>query len=213
MLDGDFLTWVPDHPLSLMVVIIAGRLFVAESVGGYLARFCASVEVARRMSEVQTGELLRRPHLDVVVIDFGNAAAVGSLRAAAEVRELRVVALGHSGGKLEVAAATRAGADYLSPDASLADLGRLMAGRAPDSLPLGTRSWLLTRRERQIADLLATGRSNADIAYALTLSTATVKNHVHSVLAKLGARDRVEAAVKWQASAAFSDRDWVDASV
>ncbi|MEU5775764.1 response regulator transcription factor [Streptomyces venezuelae] len=53
----------------------------------------------------------------------------------------------------------------------------------------------LTGRERDVLDLLATGMTNAQIAERLLLSRSTVKDHVSSVLAKLGASNRIQAAV------------------
>lgn len=53
----------------------------------------------------------------------------------------------------------------------------------------------LTPRERDVLRLLATGASNPDIAAALHLSAGTVKNHVSSILRRLGANDRTSAAI------------------
>lgn len=54
----------------------------------------------------------------------------------------------------------------------------------------------LTEREVEVVRLMAGGYSNKEIAYALGTAEGTIKNHVSSVLAKLGVRDRTRAALK-----------------
>lgn len=54
----------------------------------------------------------------------------------------------------------------------------------------------LTEREKTILRLLAGGYSNKEISELLAISDGTVKNHISSVLAKLGVRDRTRAVLK-----------------
>ncbi len=54
----------------------------------------------------------------------------------------------------------------------------------------------LTPREHEVLALLAEGRSNRQIAAALTISPHTVKDHVDAILTKLGAASRTEAAIR-----------------
>jgi DNA-binding NarL/FixJ family response regulator len=57
----------------------------------------------------------------------------------------------------------------------------------------------LSDRELEVLRLLADGGSNREIAGTLFLAEGTVKNHVSNVLAKLGARDRTQAALRGRA--------------
>lgn len=50
----------------------------------------------------------------------------------------------------------------------------------------------ITEREREVLTLIGRGRSNTEIAEDLFISVATAKSHVSRLLAKLGARDRIE---------------------
>lgn len=73
-----------------------------------------------------------------------------------------------------------------------AGFGPVPAASAPQRRPVVD----LTPRERDVADLVAEGRSNAQIAADLFLSEATVKTHVKHILRKLGAAHRAEAVAK-----------------
>lgn len=85
---------------------------------------------------------------------------------------------------------------------SLAPAGTVHGGLEPGAFaagaaPVGDVVDVLARlsaKERPVAELLAEGRSNREIAQALTVSQETVKSHVASVLRKLGVANRVEAA-------------------
>jgi DNA-binding NarL/FixJ family response regulator len=54
---------------------------------------------------------------------------------------------------------------------------------------------LLTRREREVVTLVATGLTNDEIAEQLVLSPATVRTHVSRSMTKVGARNRAQLVV------------------
>jgi DNA-binding NarL/FixJ family response regulator len=88
---------------------------------------------------------------------------------------------------------TAAGESVLSPSVATLILDRLRArpsgARPEDAIPL-------TEREREVLPLLVEGKSNVEIAAALFISPRTAKNHIASILDKLRAENRIQAAVE-----------------
>jgi DNA-binding NarL/FixJ family response regulator len=70
--------------------------------------------------------------------------------------------------------------------------------RAADRVHVRTEqpSERLTGREVEVVRLMANGYSNKEIAHALGTAEGTIKNHVSSILAKFGVRDRTRAVLK-----------------
>lgn len=79
--------------------------------------------------------------------------------------------------------------------APLRDFDR--ASRLNDkSRKLSDRLCPLTNREREILSLVSEGKENKEIAYILSISENTVKNHISNMFQKLQVNDRTEAVVK-----------------
>lgn len=124
------------------------------------------------------------PAVQVVVLTASEADHV--LLAAVEAGAAGF--LSKSGGIDELTAAVRSaavGESVIAPDL-LARLLQRSHGREETRRPL-------TEREREVLLLVAEGRSNADIADRLAVSVHTVRNHIASLSAKLGAHSKLEA--------------------
>jgi DNA-binding NarL/FixJ family response regulator len=106
--------------------------------------------------------------------------------------------LGKSASADELIGAIRtvaAGDSMLSPPATRALIARFLTRPATNVEAPEKRLAELTRRERQVVALVASGLSNQDIAAELVVSPLTAKTHVNRAMTKLGARDRAQLVV------------------
>ena len=88
---------------------------------------------------------------------------------------------------------TAAGETPMAPQVMSRLIDRFVE-RRPAAVAAGDdRLEVLSAREREVLGLMAIGLTNSEIADQLVVSLATVKTHVRSILAKLDARDRVQA--------------------
>ncbi|NDJ78549.1 MAG: response regulator transcription factor [Chloroflexi bacterium] len=145
--------------------------------------------------------------MDLVMPVMDGITAIRHIRAG--YPDVKIIALTTFEEEKLVQEALQAGAiSYLLKNISVDELSRAIreahAGRAVLS-PEATQVLIsaatqppppgedLTQREREVLALLVQGMSNRAISAELTISHSTVKNHVSSILSKLGAANRAEA--------------------
>ena len=122
---------------------------------------------------------------DELVFDGLRAGAIGYLLKDAPSEKLG-----------EAIRSAARGESFLQPSVAakvVAEFARLT--RKPEAHP-STLIEPLSEREREVLRLIANGSSNREIAGKLCLAEGTVKNHITNILAKLGVRDRTQAALK-----------------
>jgi NarL family two-component system response regulator LiaR len=199
---------------TVRVLVVDDHDLLREGVSASLAAF-DDVEV---VGDAATGEaalaLVGDLDPDVVLVDLvmpgmGGIELIRELRAGSAT--IGLMALSSYAERERVQAALEAGATgYVTKSVDSDGLARAVRGAAegqgvfsaevtrmlaepdPTAVPLEQ----LTAREAEIADLVAEGRSNAEIAHGLGLSIYTVKNHVSNILMKLGVQSRTEAAAR-----------------
>ncbi len=165
-------------------------------------------------------ERVRQGDVDVVLLDV-RMPVLDGLSALPQLLEHATVLMLTNTDDLEIVgeAMQRGASGYiihgsLEPEGIVAALraclagGTFTAGIGPWARPVPQQSRqepalrdLLSEREAEIMEIIATGRSNAQIARTLFLSEKTVKNHINRIFAKLGVASRSEAIVAWLGAA------------
>ena len=202
-----------EPPNRIKVVIADDHALLRRGLETILSLFDDIELVAQADDGAEAVLLCEQTQPDVVLMDL----VMPGLDGATATREIlrrcpatRVLVLTSFSDEALIESALSAGAiGYLMKDISGAQLAaairRASAGKptlAPEAAEVlmhrvtgpGLRGQDLTARERQVLTLLADGLSNAEIAERLVVSLSTVKGHVSSIISKLGASSRTEAA-------------------
>jgi DNA-binding NarL/FixJ family response regulator len=205
------------------VLVVDDDLVIRKGLVSLLHTDGRALVVGEAADRARALELARLRSPDVVLLNLGAPLFEGLhvlaelsrsskvlVLAAGEVafdvdQALRVGATGYlvhrqfSASELATAVvATAQGRAHLSPGAVLALAEKLRAARAArPGFPHSSRTGSLSRREFEIMDHIARGRSNPEIAKTLFLSEKTVKNHVNRIYAKLQVRSRAAAVALW----------------
>jgi two-component system, NarL family, response regulator LiaR len=202
----------------IRVLIVDDHAVVREGLRTFL-QLQDRIEIVGEAADGEAAlEQAGRLHPDVILMDLvmprlDGVSAMRELRARASPS--RVIVLTSFLDDDRLMPAIEAGAaGYLLKNAEPAELARAVrAAHAGETLldpvvaarlvqmiaarpsAVGADSQRLTRREQEVLELIARGRSNKRIASELGISEKTVKAHVGHVLAKLGVTDRTQAAL------------------
>jgi ATP/maltotriose-dependent transcriptional regulator MalT len=166
----------------------AEALPVLREVGNWLA----AAEITSNLARIELGR--GRPDAALTVCDeYGEQHSPSdALVLLVRAEALRVL------GRPEAQAVARAAVERARSAGDLVTLNRargLAVSREGGSVPL-PNGLALSAREVEVLDLVAEGRSNAQIAKALFVTVGTVKTHVHAIAGKLGTSSRTEAAAR-----------------
>ncbi|HEY1950484.1 MAG TPA: response regulator transcription factor [Bryobacteraceae bacterium] len=141
--------------------------------------------------------------MDLRLPDIGGAEAVRQIRR--EFPDARIIVLTTFDGDEDIYRALQAGArGYMLKgmfgDELMDAIRAVHAGKAcipplvAERLAGRVGGYDLTARELDVLRLIVAGKSNKEIGSGLTISEATVKTHINSILGKLGVSDRTQAA-------------------
>jgi DNA-binding NarL/FixJ family response regulator len=192
------------------------RIMIADDHPVVREGFAAMIETEPDMAVVgqarsgeEALELFRRERPDVTLMDLrmpgmGGVDAIRALRR--EFPASRLIVLTTYDGDEDIYRAIEAGAQaYLLKDMLcdeiLAAIRAVHAGQRRIPAAVGTRlaermaGMSLSGREQHVLELVATGKSNKEIAAGLQITEATVKGHMTNILGKLGVTDRTQAVI------------------
>lgn len=220
------------RPATSVLVVDDSRLY-REGLALWLTGRMEGSAVDTADSLTALARHLDRSLPDVVVLNLASVerpAMLAELTRRAPLAKLIVVGVDETD-EPQVLACAEAGAHgYVTRSDSLADLvtviEQVVAGGTRMSAAISSfmlrrvreaaadrrcppSVQILTDREIQILRLIGSGLSNQDIADQLTIELHTVKNHVHSLLTKLGVRRRGQAAALLMASEASGRVDGI----
>jgi DNA-binding NarL/FixJ family response regulator len=164
--------------------------------------------VAEAANGAEAVELHRKHHPDVTLIDMRMPIMDGAQAIATICIErpgARIIALSTYSGDEDIRRTLASGArGYLTKDVPHEELIRAihtvhlgdtyLSRPVAAALQAGSEFAHLSAREIDVLSRIAKGLANKQIAFELRIANHTVKNHVQSILAKLGATDRTEAA-------------------
>ena len=192
------------------VELAAGRIDVAERLAARaettardLDLALSSAVAARARAAVQLGRGDPEPAARLALVSAAAADGAGAPIEAACSRALAGRAFALAGDRQRAVELLRSaetvfdarGAAHQRGDARR-ELRRLGARAEPRGPSEGDGEGLdsLSRREREVADLITDRKTNREVAAALFLSEKTVESHLRNIFAKLGASSRVEVA-------------------
>ena len=191
----------------IRIMLVDDHPVVREGFGAMIGTEPDMIVVAQARSGEEALQLFRRERPDVTLMDLRMPGmnGVDTIRAIRrEFPHSRFIVLTTYDGDEDIYRALEAGAQaYLLKDMFceeiLSAIRAVHAGQRRIPAAVGTRlaermSGLeLSEREHQVLALVATGKSNKEIATELAISEATVKGHVTNMLSKLGVTDRTQA--------------------